>query len=180
MNDFPAIVYGAIFNLITPGITAYNAAVLAGSLPGCPQVDATALDDRTTGKQQAKLASGAPKDFAQIRLSLAGGNEQQTTTPTFGLASGSGCDAIVPMAVILTLQIMYDGANIGDGTMTPLEGYISAALKAGYPKYGIPYCMGSTFQDQRKPQNKDGVQKTVFTRTITVNLRPHLSLVQAL
>lgn len=177
MTDLQSVVYGAVITRINSGITAYNTAVAANSLPGC-QAASQCLDERANGKQAGKLAGQSPMDFAQIKLSLSGGNEQKTVTPTFGLAAGASCDAIVPIVIQLTLSIQYDPSVFQDQVETPLEGYINAGLKANYPKFGIAYCRGSTFNDTRRPEIKDNVSRTTFKRTMSIELWPHLAILQ--
>lgn len=172
-TDIQAAAYNAVFTAIQSGIAAYNAAITANTLTGCqPVAPMDLLDDRTDGRQRAKIASKAPADFPQVKLSITGGSEQKGTI-TFGLMNGANCDAIVPMVVTLMLVITHD--TVTNASQTPLESYIDAGLHAVYPKLGISYCAGFTASFIRRDELVGGTSRTVRRTTINVNLRPHLA-----
>ncbi len=176
--DFQSVVYGAIFDLQAKGIANYNADVASGAIVGKAIPANNALDDRPVGlvpgRVVAKIANRAPTDFPQIVLKIAGGSEPITPTMTFGLStSTANTDAIIPLTFELTQTITYDGVKDSDDT--PLEAYIDAAMRAGYPKLGINYCKGYTTTNRREDKRVGDVQRTVRTKRITVTLWPHLA-----
>ena len=51
------------------------------------------------------MANRASADYPQIRLQIDGGGEMASPTPTFALAAGVPCDAILPEQVIVTQTV---------------------------------------------------------------------------
>ena len=91
MTDIPQACFSAIWAQIQIGVIQYNNAIM-GQLPnviGCTRVALTGqLSDNLDARMRIAMAQKAPADFPTIRLSLAGGNEQRTSTPTFAAAAG--------------------------------------------------------------------------------------------
>lgn len=176
--DLQSTVYGAVYSRIVAGVAAYNAAA-----PGLGLKTVAALqqlDDRTNGRLRTNLTASAPVSYPKIRLKLAGGDRQKTSTPTFGLMQGAACDAIMPRKIVLVEEITFDPSVVGDEDQTPLEAYIDAAYEAqGYYKLGIAYCRGFAFTNiTRKPEKIGVTVHLVRRKTISVDLRPHLATVQ--
>lgn len=171
--DIPATARAAYWSCMQAGITAYNVAVGAGSLPGCPPVRDGILDDLGNAREQAPLATAA-SSFPLVRLSIVGDSQARTATPTFSLMAGvSGVDAIVPITVTLEELIAHE--MIQDAAQTPLEAYIDSFVRAAFPKLGLSYCSGFTSSSRRRQEMFNGAERTVRRKTVVITLRPHLS-----
>jgi hypothetical protein len=181
-TNIQSVVYAAVFGRVSAGVSAYNAAIDAATLVGCVKVQILQnMDDRTDARLRTNLTLGPPAGYPKVRLKLSGGDEQKTVTPTFGLAQGAACDAIVPMKIQLVEEITYDPSDTGDAKETPLEMYIDAAYHASgfYPKLGISYCRWFTFTNiQRRLEQINKATHLVRRKTISVDLWPHLAVVQ--
>lgn len=184
-NDIESIIYGTVYSMVLAGVTNYNTAIASMTLTGCQPCYAP-LDYRTTGRQQAKT-SGQPSYYPQIKLIHTGGSEDKTVTPTFGIMKNQSCDAIVPITRTMDLIITYDAGVTGDNGTTPLETYINSAFHNQnpvngpiYPTWGLAY-IGLRFcrmTDRRRDETLDKVSRTVFRRSMTFDLWPHIAALQ--